>query len=581
MNVLQFVTSQGWKYRKSGDELELGCPFEDCPNYNQPQFYINIKTEKWCCKRCAQGGVSLKQLEYKLGLVTMREPVKSHLYISERDIQRMHKALLDNKDAMDYLTNKRMLKSGTIRQFKLGWVEKEKFDSYEGEAIFFPDFKQGVCVGAEYHFYKKEGRNKKIKSGSRSQLFNLDRIDLKQPLFITEGRYDALSGWQYGYKNIGSVPNGADSADGEWTEEIQSAPRYYICSDADSAGFNCSEKFAKKVGRTKCYRVHLEVKDLNEYLVYGISKEELDKVIVNAEPLFTAPVTEIGQYTDAAKQALEDPTLSHGLPTEWQSLNAIIKGIRPGELTTVCGKSGQGKTEFSTSLAGSLIRQGVKCLIISPEMQEQDILIKLAANYNKKPVKKYEELLTFTEKFKDKVYIAPVFDLWTDRKNTTLAEKVLDVIQYSVDNKGVQFVVLDHLRLFAKPKGDKSERESIDAFLQDCLHSAISNKIHILLVAQPRKSDDARYLCKKCQRPVWTKVTADDLKGSSNIEQDSHNVILVHRYLKKYCDCKFNGNMDDTVVEIEVSKNRKFGIVDSTYLKFNMVSHANYYEVKL
>lgn len=580
MSVIDWLKSQKIKYRLTGDEAEVGCMFDTCPNYGEFQMYINTKTERWCCKRCDNAGINLKQLQFKLGLVSLREPVKAQLYIPEMEVQKMQSDLLNNAEAMEYLTTKRMLRPSTIRQFKLGLMQ-DKFGDYSGDCIVFPDFYKGSCVSLEQHFFKKEnGANKKIKSGSRSQLYNSSKIDLTQPVFITEGRYDTLSGWQYGYKNIGSVPNGADSSDGDWVDEIKAAPRFYIASDADSAGFVCAEKLSKRLGRSKCYRIHLELKDLNEYLVYGVPQTDLKRTVDAAESMFAAPITEIGAYTDLAKEVLLHPNDSQGIATEWPLLNNIIKGIRPGELTTVCGRSGQGKTTFTLALTGHMIRQNAKCLIISPEVPEQDILIDLASNYLRKRVTTPDELDRFTTQFKDRVYIANVFDTWTDKKNESLLDKVFDIIQYSIDSKGVQFVVLDHLRLFLNSKQQDGERFEIDAFLRQCVHTVIGNSAHIVLVAQPRKNVEGRHeMCKSCQKPLWKKIGIDDLKGSSNIEQDSNNIILVHRYLKKFCACKYK--MDETCVEVEVAKNRKFGVCDTVLFKFDTKSKACYMEAKI
>jgi replicative DNA helicase len=66
------------------------------------------------------------------------------------------------------------------------------------------------------------------------------------------------------------------------------------------------------------------------------------------------------------------------------------------------------------------------------------------------------------------------------------------------------------------------------------------------------------------------KVSAVDLKGSSNIGQDAHNIVLIHRNM----DSKKNNNL----VEIEVAKNRELGTCGTISLEFDTNSKANYYE---
>jgi hypothetical protein len=165
----------------------------------------------------------------------------------------------------------------------------------------------------------------------------------------------------------------------------------------------------------------------------------------------------------------------------------------------------------------------------------------------------------YVESIRNKVFIANVYNQWTSKEDS-LIHHVFDVIDYAVKQYGVKFILLDHLRLFLNIAQDR-ERTEIDNFLQKCVRLAIRDNVHIWLIVQPRKLP-----------PGQRKISMDDLKGSGNIAQDAHNVVLIHRNTGDKNKAGF--------VEIEVAKNRKFGTMIGTKpLLFDTKSMSNYYEI--
>jgi len=559
MTPIEFVNQQHWQYKLSKDEIEIPCPFKSCPNFKQKQFYINKTTGKWYCHRSPnEKGQNIKHLAFKLGLINFQNPVKTtHIYISEKEIDDLNFVLLATQEPLNYLVNERGFKLSTIKQFKLG------FTHYNGSpVIVIPDFdKTGTCVGKKYHFYTRPaGISKYTKEkGSKTQLFNLQHIDLNQPVIITEGEYDAMSLWQLGYENVGSIPNGAIGIN-EWIDEVKSGKEFYICFDNDSAGQEGAEKLAKQLGLSKCKRIYPRLKDINDYLQHGLDKSYIDKIITQAEPMFQAPVTSIEHYLEKTEYLLENPKQIKGVSTGWPCVDYYLGGIRSGEVTVTSGVTGHGKTTFAEALIGNLIQKDVNCLIVSPEMQEETILIDLANNHYQTQAYNIKKLQKFVTTYSKRVYIARVFDQWTD-KSKRLLDRVFDIIEYSIRNHNVKFILLDHLRLFLKPKDQEGERFSIDEFMQRCVHTAIANNVHIWLIVQPKNLPANQ-----------KRVTMSDLKGSSNISQDAHNIILIHR------------NMDfkkaENLVQLEIAKNRALGTLGIANLGFNLESRANYDEIK-
>lgn len=558
-NIIEFVTKNKLgKYRLSGDQIEIGCPNKKCANNGQPQFYLNKNTGAYFCHRCGWKGANLKSLSYKLGLVDLQKPVEAeHIFIPSKDIEAMQEALWNNEPAMDYLCDVRGFKEATIEQFRLGYKE---FDNNPVIVIPFFD-KTEACVGMKYYFFTHpKGMSKmRFEKNSKIQAFNLNMVNLKNDVVITEGEFDAISAWQYGYQNVLSIPNGVNGIN-EWTKDLEDTNKFLVCFDNDSAGEEGAKKFADTLGRARCYRVYPRLKDLNEYLQHGVDKSEIDLIFAAAKPMFEAPITDISNYIDAAVESLGNPAKDKGCSTGWTTVDALMGGIRQGEVTVTSGITGHGKTTFALAVIANLHRQGVKSLIISPEMPEKDLLLSLARNhYRRKLVEKdKKDVETFGQELKGNIHIANVYNEWTSKRGDRTIDHIFDLIDHSVRHHGIKFILIDHLRFFLNPKEQEGERFCIDQFMQKCVHTAIKAKAHIWLVVQPKNLPSKQ-----------AKMTMMDLKGSSNIGQDAHNVILVHRDPQK-----------DKFVVIDVAKNRKFGLCGSVPLSFDTASMANYYEIK-
>ena len=557
MTTELWLKERSIKFRKSGKEYEIGCIIPECPNAGEPQLYIS-EDGMWKCHRCNNAGKNLRSLEFKAGLVKLQDPVtEERLFISPEDVNKMHKDFLGSVEAKHYYYNQRGHSKSSALQFKIGLTVKETHP-----ALVFPFFDaSGACVGLKYDFYTRpKGIPKyKLEKGSKIQLFNLQRIDKSQAVYITEGEHDAITCWEYGYENVGSMPNGANGVT-EWVEDIKDASQFYLCTDNDSAGNEGARRLGEAIGLSKCYRVYPRLKDFNDYLQVGLSKDEFKKTIESAVALFEAPVCSIEEYREKAKESVLHPDTYKGWSTGWEAVDKIIGGIRPKEYTIVSGLTGNGKSTYSFALVANLLQQEVPCLIISPEMQEQDMITTLASSMLQKKVATGEEIDEFVDKYKDRLYVANVFGQWTGDKQSTILKYVFELIDHAHRHKGVKFVVIDHLHLFLDSSAP-SEKEAIDAFSRRCVQSAISDNIHIWLVVQPRKlAHDQR------------KATSRDLKGSSNLEQDASNIICVHRNL--------DDGPDSTLVELSIEKNRKYGILGEVVLEYDLNSRANYYEGK-
>jgi len=545
-----FLNEHGLKYRLSGDELELNCILEECSSNPKATLYINKTTGKWCCHRCGSKGHNIKHLAYMAGLLEWKEPVKEgHLYIPPTEIDRWHTALFQNTDALEYLREMRGFSDTSIHQFRLGW----KMDG-DAPAITIPFFDNtNTCVGYKKYYYTSDKKPKvKFEKDSQQIFYNLNMVDQEQPLIITEGEFDAISLWQYGYRNVGSIPNGVNGLT-DWPNSLI-ASKYMLCFDNDAAGQKGAMALGEVLGESKCHRVFPKLKDFNDYLAARLPKEEIEKCFTEAEPLYKISNTSAYDYLDLALHRLSDPEKQKGLSTGLVGLDAILGGDREGEITVITGETGNGKSAFTLFKAGEWLKNDKKVLIISGEMSGDEIVVRLASHhYNRKATEK--DIKAFCELNKDRLFIPNIYNEWASKKDQLPIPKIFDIIDYYID-QGVQYFVIDHIHCFIR-KGCKII-EDIEDFMTRCRFKVKTHPIHLFLVAQCRKKDKDK-----------RRLTKDDLYGSSEIDHASWNIMVIHRENEK-----------DHLVEVTIEKNRTWGNLGTCVLQFDVDSQTNYYDAK-
>lgn len=168
--------------------------------------------------------------------------------------------------ALDYMA-KRGISEETCRYVGLG------SDAYNNVAYQFRDL-DGRVVTVKYrpshavkngepkYFYQKNADTCPI-------LFNINKIDVTQPLLIVEGMNDCMACIEAGFKNVVSIPSGAN--DDNWInfnyEFLDQFESIILWFDNDDAGESGAKKTAPRLGE---YRIKLvKPTDDDEESVYN------------------------------------------------------------------------------------------------------------------------------------------------------------------------------------------------------------------------------------------------------------------------------------------------------------------------
>lgn len=103
-------------------------------------------------------------------------------------------------------------------------------------------------------WYQAKDNNGKPLRSTCPSLFNMNKIDISQPLLITEGYFDALSCFEAGYKNVVSIHGGAE--DLKWIQFnfdfLEQFHDIILWFDNDKAGKEGLEKAVNRLGEYRC-----------------------------------------------------------------------------------------------------------------------------------------------------------------------------------------------------------------------------------------------------------------------------------------------------------------------------------------
>ena len=346
---------------------------------------------------------------------------------------------------------------------------------------------------------------------------------------LVEGECDAMAA----YEMLGSrwpvvsIKDGAGAAVRNVKESLEffeSFDNIVINFDSDKQGREAAQNVAKLFTPGKALIVSLpdKYKDANEML-----KDKKHKDYVGAwwsAKLYTpSGVINVSSNLDRYLNKVRKPSI----PYPWRGLNIKLEGIRQGELTTITGGTGLGKSTVTRELTHWLIKNtkdpiGVMALEENDSRTVDGILsVEANALLHKQKVRDLytkEQLQEFFEAAipKDRVWIY-------GHHGVTDIESIFNRLRYLVVGCGCRNVIIDHLHMLVLANKDTDERIGIDNIMGR-LSSIVENTgVSIFLVSHLKRLEGN----KGHENGVMTGL--NHLRGSQSIAQLSHNVISIER----------------------------------------------------
>lgn len=369
LDIAGYLEGKGVTLRRASDkEVHTHCFFHGEEQDKRGRLYINVDPSVeppglFHCKVCDERGWAKQILEYfgdtlKQDEETEKSESLHHIYNAATDYY--HEKLLENKNALVYLTEKRGLTVETIEKHKLGWADGTLKGHLNRLGIDSDDIlKTGLIRDSGQDFlidritipYIISGNTVTIRGkdmegkyfglpGAKARLFNSDSAWHAETILITEGEFDALVAEQLGYAAVG-VP-GANSWQEGWKGYLSGAHRLFVVFDADKPGDEAADKLLSKLDRARKVRLPIDGADISDWVVkHGATKQEFDKLISSVKSKILVTV---GQAYEEWEEYMGEAA-GGGLKLNISELdNRFTHGILPGQIIVVQASTGAGKT---------------------------------------------------------------------------------------------------------------------------------------------------------------------------------------------------------------------------------------------
>ena len=254
-----------------------------------------------------------------------------------------------------------------------------------------------------------------------------------------------------------------------------------------------------------------------------------------------------------------DLTQLEKVKTGFVELDKKIGGLYMSEVTVLSGSNASGKSSWLNSLLLNIVQQGYKIALWSSELRA-DILKTwiqmVAAGRSRLNESKFEQ---------GRYYVPDIvgnkIDQWLDGKffiynngYGTKAEQILNDMQILL-NAGIKVFALDNLMSMDVDLFDGDKNAKQKELILRIKDFAMTNQVHIILVAHPRK--------------VITFLRKNDISGTGDITNAVDNVFIIHRVnedflhaIKEFFGAQAMARYDTFGNVLAVEKNRMYGVAD-------------------
>jgi len=245
-----------------------------------------------------------------------------------------------------------------------------------------------------------------------------------------------------------------------------------------------------------------------------------------------------------------------GVPTGFVDLDEKTSGFQKGDLVIVAGRPGMGKTAFSLNIALNAVQRGYNVGIISLEMPEKQITMRLLSILSKVELKKIRTGF-FTGDDWDKVVkgLNKLQDMpiYIDDDSIVSSIEIRTKARHMKMKYNIDLLIIDYLQLIEGRDPKSSRVQQISEISRSLKLLAKDLEIPVIALSQLNRAVEQR----EDKRP-----TPADLRESGSIEQDADTILFIYR------DEVYNKQAEAGVAEIIIGKQRN-GPQGTIKLHFN------------
>ena len=347
-----------------------------------------------------------------------------------------------------------------------------------------------------------------------------------------EGECDAMAGFElFGGKwPVVSIKSGAAGVVKDIKESLEFIEGYesvVLCFDNDKPGRQAARKVARilKPGTARIMTLPNGYKDPNEMLRK------------NAHAAFVKSFWEAKVYTPSgvlnvsdSKDKFKEREKKEAVPYPWSGLNAKLYGLRQGELVTLTGGTGLGKSSVTRELEHWLIKTtqdnvGIISLeedwrrtvdgILSIEANARMYIDQIREQFSEKEIDKMFDIL-YDGKNKNRVWIHAHF-------GTNDIDEIFSKLRFMIVGCECKWIVVDHLHMLVSSLIEGDERRDIDNIMTRLRSLVEETGAGIILVSHLRRVDGNR------GHENGVETSLSHLRGSQSIAQLSDCVISLER----------------------------------------------------
>jgi twinkle protein len=265
------------------------------------------------------------------------------------------------------------------------------------------------------------------------------------------------------------------------------------------------------------------------------------------------------------KNEFNNRECKESVPYPWEGLNKKLHGLRRGELVTLTGGTGLGKSSVTRELEHWLItntKDNVGIIALEEDWRRTvDGILSIEANARLyidqvRDQHSEEELnaifdRVYAGKNKDRVWIHSHFGI-------TDIDEIFSKLRFLIIGCSCKWVVVDHLHMLVSAMSDGDERRAIDNIMTRLRSIVEETGAGLILVSHLRRVDGNR------GHENGISVSLSHLRGSQSIAQLSDCVIALER------DQQSEDEQEANTTHIRVLKSRYTGDVGmATHLLYN------------
>lgn len=262
------------------------------------------------------------------------------------------------------------------------------------------------------------------------------------------------------------------------------------------------------------------------------------------------PLFDLRKNIQDIKQSMGKPF--DGIKSGIKVLDNAILGFGKGEMSTIAGRPGLGKSSMSRDILLNVGKPTISVgasLLCTLEMPCEEVTELLAANLAKVDYQRIKRGHA-TEKILTKFHTAldqlSNYSIIINDDSYVVPDSIREILKVIEKDEPIACLIVDYLQLMSLRKQVVNRQEEVSEISREL--KTIAREFNIPVIAFSQLNRNAEH--RESSRPRMT-----DLRESGAMENDSTKIILIHR--PSYYDKQLDPNAEDTgEAELIICKNR-------------------------